>query len=69
MNSRTTGLFGNNSYPKLHNGVWLNKLPAFKNTDVLFTDQLQTLKKYAVACVDTNYGTPLASWRQAGNHT
>jgi hypothetical protein len=68
MNSRTTTLFANKTaYPKLTNGTWLSKLPAFKKTDVLFTTQLATLKAYAIAAVDTSYGTPLKSWRQASN--
>ena len=70
MNSRTQAMFGDNTkYPKLTNGTWiLNELPAFKKTDVLFTTQLAEVKKYALACVDTNYtGPSLSSWRQASN--
>jgi hypothetical protein len=68
MNSRTQDLFANKTdYPLLTNGTWYDKLPTFKNTDVLFTTQLATLKAYSIACVDTSYGTPLDSWRQAGN--
>ena len=69
MNTQTQNLFANKAiYPKLTNQGWItNKLPAFKNTDVLFTDQLQTLKKYAIACVDSGYSKPLVSWRQSSN--
>jgi len=68
MNTRTTALFANKgTYPKLTNGTWLNKLPAFAKTDVLFTTQLAVVKAYAIAAVDTSYGTPLKSWRQATN--
>jgi hypothetical protein len=68
MNSRTTALFSNTTYNKrLINGTWISKLPVFKKTDVLFTTQLAKLRAYAIACVDTSYGTPLASWRQANN--
>ena len=68
MNARTTALFANKTnYPKLTNGTWITKLPAFKKTDVLFTTQLATVKAYAIAAVDTSYGTPLKSWRQANN--
>ena len=68
MNTRTAGLFANKTqYPKLTNGTWFSKLPAFKKTDVLFTDQLAKLKTFSIATVDTSYGTPLASWRQPGN--
>jgi hypothetical protein len=68
MNSRTTALFANKAtYPKLNNGTWISKKPTFAKTDVLFTTQLAKLRSYAIACVDTSYGTPLASWRQASN--
>jgi hypothetical protein len=68
MNSRTTDLFADDAnYSNLYNGTWFNKLPNFAGTDVLFTTRLATLKSYAMACVDTTFGTPLSSWRQAGN--
>jgi hypothetical protein len=68
MNSRTETLFADKTnYPLLTNGIWFDKLPNFKNTDVLFTDQLATLKAFSIATVDTSYGTPLPSWRQPGN--
>jgi len=68
MNSRTEGLFADKTnYPLLTNGTWYNKLPTFANTDVLFTTQLADIKSYAIAAVDTSYGTPMPSWRQTGN--
>jgi hypothetical protein len=68
MNSRTEALFADKTnYPLLTNGTWYNKLPNFKNTDVLFTTQLATLKAFSIATVDTSYGTPLPSWRQSDN--
>jgi hypothetical protein len=68
MNSRTTALFKDKTnYPLLVNGTWYSKLPAFKKTDVLFTSQLATIKAFAIATVDTSYGTPMSSWRQASN--
>ena len=69
MNSRTESLFADKTnYPLLTNGKWItDKLPTFKNTDVLFTTQLAVVKAYAIAAVDTSYGTPMASWRQSGN--
>ena len=68
MNQRTTNLFADTKdYPLLVNGKWITQLPTFANTDVLFSTQLAALKAYAIACVDTSYGTPLASWRQANN--
>jgi hypothetical protein len=69
MNSRTVALFADNvQYPLLTNGTWfLNKLPAFKNTDVLFTTQLAILKAWSLNCVDTNSAATLKSWRQPSN--
>jgi hypothetical protein len=67
MNTRTTALFANTAYKKLTNGTWLSQLPTFKKTDVLFTTQLAVVKAYALACVDTTYGTPMKSWRQTNN--
>ncbi len=68
MNSRTDSLFADKTnYPLLTNGTWYSQLPTFKNTDVLFTTQLATIKAYAIACVDTAYGTPMPSWRQSSN--
>ena len=67
MNTRTTALFANTAYKKLTNGKWLSQLPTFKKTDVLFTTQLAVVKAYALACVDTTYGTPMKSWRQTNN--
>ena len=67
-NSRTTTLFADDAtYPTLYNGTWINKKPNFAGTDVLFTTQLATIKSYAIACVDTTYGTPLDSWRTSAN--
>jgi hypothetical protein len=69
MNARSENLFSDNAkYPLLTNGAWItDKLPAFVNTDVLFTTQLAALKAYALAAVDTGYETPMSSWRQPGN--
>jgi hypothetical protein len=68
MNSRTIAMFADNTtYPLLTNGKWFNKLPTFADTKDLFTTQLAVVKAYALATVDTSYGTPLDSWRQSGN--
>ena len=69
MNDRTASLFADKTnYPLLTNGKWItDKLPTFKNTDVLFSTQLAVVKAYAIAAVDTSYGTPMASWRQSSN--
>lgn len=65
-NSRTTGLFSAGT-SRLYNGGWINKKPAFGNTDVLFTTQLATMKAWAMATVDTTFGTPLTSYRKSSN--
>jgi len=68
MNTRTAALFADQThYPRLKNGTWLSKLPTFKKADVLFGTQLGVVKAYAIACVDTGYGTPMTSWRQPTN--
>ena len=68
MNTRTTNLFADKtSYPILYNGGWVSRKPAFVKTDVLFGTRLDVVKAYAIAAVDTGYGTPMPSWRQASN--
>ncbi len=69
MNQRTADLFADKTnYPLLTNGAWItDKLPTFANTGNLFTDQLAIVKAYAIAAVDTSYGSPMPSWRQSGN--
>ena len=69
MNTRTAGLFADKtSYPLLTNGTWItDKLPTFTETADLFTTQLAIVKAFAIATVDTTYGTPMPSWRQPGN--
>jgi len=68
MNTRTTNLFANKAtYGRLTNGQWFSKLPTFTKTDVLFGSQLKIVHDYAIAAVDTSYGTPMKSWRQASN--
>jgi len=68
MNTRTADIFADQThYPKLTNGKWIDKLPTFAKTDVLFGTQLGVIKAYAIACVDTGYESPLPSWRQPLN--
>jgi hypothetical protein len=67
MNTRTEALFANAAFPRLTNGTWFSKLPAFHSTDVLFTTQLASVKNFSLATVDTSYGTTMPSWRQPGN--
>ena len=69
MNSRSQAMFDDNAtYPKLTEGTWIkDKLPNFKKTDVLFTDQLAKIKAWALLTVDTTYTIGLTSWRQPSN--
>ncbi len=69
MNDRTAALFADKTnYPLLTNGTWiLNQMPTFTETSDLFSTQLPVVKAFAIATVDTTYGSPMASWRQAGN--
>ncbi len=68
MNTRTTNLFADKAhYPRLYNGGWISKMPAFSKTDVLFSTQLDVVKAYSIAAVDTSYASPLKSWRQWTN--
>lgn len=68
MNTRTAAMFADDAtYPKLTNGTWYSKLPNFAETDVLFTTQLQVLKEFSIATVDTTFSGSLAAWRQPNN--
>ena len=72
MNSRTANLFADKThYPLLTNGKWISKKPAFANTDNLFSTQLDVVKAYAIAAVDTTHDSRLdlrmPSWRQWTN--
>ncbi len=69
MNSRSQAMFDDNvTYPKLTEGEWIEKLPNFASTDVLFTDQLDIIKEFVIACVDTEAVGSLVKWRQADNN-
>ncbi|MGE5846491.1 MAG: T9SS type A sorting domain-containing protein, partial [Ignavibacteria bacterium] len=64
MNSRTEGLFNDNTtYPYLTQGNWYEKLPSFVNTQNLFTDQVDALKEYSLATVDTTSAVTMPFWR------
>jgi len=64
MNSRTQGLFDDNTtYPFLTQGKWYDKLPNFANTENLFTDQVDALKEYSLATVDTTSAVTMPFWR------
>jgi hypothetical protein len=64
MNSRTEGLFADDTnYPFLTQGVWYEKLPSFTNSQDLLTDQVDAIKEYALATVDTTSAVTLPIWR------
>jgi len=64
MNSRTEGLFADDTnYPFLTQGIWYEKLPSFNNSQDLLTDQVDAIKEYALATVDTTSAVTLPIWR------
>ena len=71
MNDRTQGFFNDDAtYPYLTESRWFNQLPTFADTKNLLTDQLDAIKAYALAAVDTTSTDVLAAWRvvnTAGN--
>jgi hypothetical protein len=67
MNPRTKSMFDDNTkYPLLTEGVWYNEKPAFKTPKDLFGSALVTLKKFALATVDTGSTAVLPDWRVVG---
>jgi hypothetical protein len=67
MNSRTIAMFADNvNYPKLTEGTWYDKLPAFADSKDLLTGQVDSVKVFATKTVDIlGLGTAavLADWR------
>ncbi len=67
MNTRTQGMFNNNAtYPYLSEGVWYRELPNFTDPKDLLTTQLDNLKAFALATVDTGAAGSVAvlpDWR------
>ena len=64
MNDRTKALFDDDTnYPYLTQGKWYEKLPAFASTADLLTDQVDAIKEYALATVDTTSAVTLPFWR------
>ncbi|OGU27530.1 MAG: hypothetical protein A2057_15070 [Ignavibacteria bacterium GWA2_35_9] len=64
MNDRTKALFNDDTnYPYLTQGKWYEKLPAFASTADLLTDQVDAIKEYALATVDTTSAVTLPFWR------
>jgi hypothetical protein len=64
MNDRTMSLFNNNAaYPFLTEGKWYDKLPAFANSADLLTGQVDALKEFSLATVDTTSASTMPDWR------
>jgi hypothetical protein len=64
MNDRTQAMFNDNTtYPYLTEGVWYDKLPAFTNTADLLTGQVDEVKAFCLATVDTTSTSILPAWR------
>ncbi|MEJ2195569.1 MAG: T9SS type A sorting domain-containing protein [Ignavibacteriaceae bacterium] len=64
MNTRTQSFFDDDAtYPFLTEGRWYNQLPNFTNSADLLTDQVNEVKTWALACVDTDNVYIMADWR------
>ncbi|MGK9367808.1 T9SS type A sorting domain-containing protein [Melioribacter sp. Ez-97] len=64
MNDRTKSLFDDDTnYPYLTEGIWYEKLPNFANTADLLTDQVDVLKEFSLATIDTTSTAVMPYWR------
>lgn len=64
MNSRTQAMFNDNTkYPKLNEGVWYKKVPAFTQSKDLLTTQLAAFEAFCVATVAEDATALLPAWR------
>lgn len=65
MNSRTQEMFDDNTtYPYLTEGTWVEGvMPNFADPQDLFTTQVQNIKTYILATVDTSSTQTLPNWR------
>ena len=64
MNDRTAGFFANDAtYPYLTQGIWYDKLPNFTDPKDLLTDQVDVIKAYSLAAVDTTSTDIMDTWR------
>jgi hypothetical protein len=64
MNQRTQAMFDDNTtYPYLQEGTWIKQLPNFTDPKDLLTTQVDNLKTYSTATVDTLDKSVLADWR------
>lgn len=64
MNQRTQAMFNDNArYPYLTEGTWYRKAFSFTDTKDLLTSQVDTVKRYVIAVMDTGSGLCLPDWR------
>ena len=64
MNDRTQGFFDDDAtYPYLTEGIWYKQLPTFTDSKDLLTDQVDVIKAFALATVDTTSTDVLTDWR------
>jgi len=64
MNDRTKGLFDDNAnYPYLTEGIWYDKLPSFTKTEDLLTTQVDALRTFSLATIDTTSAAIMPDWR------
>lgn len=64
MNARTQALFDDNTtYPYMSVDTWYNVLPTFTDPQDLLTDQVDILKTWTMATIDTTSTATLPWWR------
>ena len=64
MNPRTKALFDDNeNYPKMSVDTWYDVLPTFTDPKDLLTDQVDKLKEWTMATIDTTSTATLPWWR------
>jgi len=64
MNTRTKALFDDNeNYPKMSVDTWYDVLPTFTDPKDLLTDQVDKLKEWTMATIDTTSTATLPWWR------
>jgi hypothetical protein len=64
MNQRTQAMFDDHArYPYLTEGTWYRKAFSFTDTKDLLTSQVDTVKRYVIAVMDTGSGLCLPDWR------
>ncbi len=64
MNERTQSYFDDDAtYPYLVEGTWYNEMPNFTDSQDLLTTQVDILKTFSAATVDTNSTDVMPDWR------